>query len=611
MNAKFPICLLVISSIWFNLFAPLAAAQNPLSPTPEAEKGLQFSVREVTEKAAAPISKTPVAAQNLTAAEANEIFKRLPPMPVKTDDQADFRMREVSLKPPRTGNIIPLKFPADEVRSAPNPPQNIVKNLEIERFSPSGSASFVTDLSVTFSQPMIAVTSQALASETVPVKLSPEVKGKWRWLGTYTLIFDAATRFPMATKYTATIPKGTKSANGEILQNDFSWTFETPPPKVETFQPSGEIVRHDAILLAAFNQEINAEAVLQKINVTANNQKIALRIANETEIKSDKIISEKIKQLVPKHWIAFRAADLLPPDSPISVGVETGTPSAEGSLTSVSPQNFSFKTYGDLKFEKSHCGYNERETECQSSDDFEIEFNNPIDAQSFDKLLVKIEPKIENAEISFEGSTIEISGGYKKPRAEYKVTISAALKDEFGQKLGTDVSAKFKISAEAESLYYEKQGSDFITLDPSAKRVFSVYSTNYASLNVKLYAVKAEDYGAFNYYKESELKETPAIGKMVSDKVIKIKSKPDTQTETKINISPALTNDLGHAILIVETPPKKDGDEIKRIVVWLEVTQIGVDAFADYEQLTVYASNLKNGKPLSNVALQISNGAEA
>jgi len=36
------------------------------------------------------------------------------------------------------------------------------------------------DLSVTFSQPMVAVTSQEQAAEYAPVELTPQVEGHWR-----------------------------------------------------------------------------------------------------------------------------------------------------------------------------------------------------------------------------------------------------------------------------------------------------------------------------------------------------------------------------------------------------------------------------------------------
>ena len=80
---------------------------------------------------------------------------------------------------------------------------------------------------------MVAVTSQEEAAKVVPVELTPQVEGKWRWLGTKTLMFDTTKRFPMATKFTARVAAGTKSATGQTLQKDVMWTFTTPPPTDE------------------------------------------------------------------------------------------------------------------------------------------------------------------------------------------------------------------------------------------------------------------------------------------------------------------------------------------------------------------------------------------
>ena len=84
---------------------------------------------------------------------------------------------------------------------------------------------------------MVAVTSQEQAAQPFP-SVSPQPEGNWRWLGTKTLMFDTKNRFPMATKFTAKVPAGTKAANGQILQKDVVWTFTTPPPKVEKMIPS-------------------------------------------------------------------------------------------------------------------------------------------------------------------------------------------------------------------------------------------------------------------------------------------------------------------------------------------------------------------------------------
>ena len=75
------------------------------------------------------------------------------------------------------------------------------------RHSAEGEVPLAPPLSVTFSQPMVAVTSHAdLAAVARPVRLSPEPPGQWRWVGTKTLIFEPTGRFPMATDYRVEVP---------------------------------------------------------------------------------------------------------------------------------------------------------------------------------------------------------------------------------------------------------------------------------------------------------------------------------------------------------------------------------------------------------------------
>jgi len=61
----------------------------------------------------------------------------------------------------------------------------------------------VPELVITFSHSMIFVGSveEVQDESKVPVKLSPQPKGRWRWLGTKTLAFQPEHRFPMSTTY--------------------------------------------------------------------------------------------------------------------------------------------------------------------------------------------------------------------------------------------------------------------------------------------------------------------------------------------------------------------------------------------------------------------------
>ena len=147
----------------------------------------------------------------LSGDETQNLLKRLPPIKVEGDDEKDFALRDRSLPAPRTGQTISEAFPP---ASGANQPEQVASGpLEILRVSPEGDVPIAPHLSVTFSQPMVAVTSnEDLSASQVPVKLSPQPQGKWRWLGTKTLLFEPAVRFPMATNYSVEIPAGDRKS---------------------------------------------------------------------------------------------------------------------------------------------------------------------------------------------------------------------------------------------------------------------------------------------------------------------------------------------------------------------------------------------------------------
>jgi hypothetical protein len=145
--------------------------------------------------------------------------------------------------------------------------------MEVVRFSPQGQVPIAPELSVTFSQPMVAVTSQELAAATVPVKLTPQPSGHWRWLGTKTVVFEPEGRFPMATSYSVEVPAGTKSVTGGTLPAARKWSFVTPPPQITSTIRRVRIKPNPGIrCLHRFDQRIDEAAALRSIRITAASQ---------------------------------------------------------------------------------------------------------------------------------------------------------------------------------------------------------------------------------------------------------------------------------------------------------------------------------------------------
>jgi len=603
-------------SMYITFIAPAATANGQVIgkamelKMKDAPAGLRFRLSEGVDGAATRVKQPLAATDPLPDGTAASLLGRIPEIKLTADDQTDFAKRIGTLPPPKTGNRIPVKFPADDLRD-PLKIDTTRKTLEVVRFSPEGEVPLAPDLSVTFSQPMVAVTSQSEAAKIAPVELSPEVEGSWRWLGTKTLMFDTTKRFPMATKFTARIPAGTRSATDETLQKDVVWTFTTPPPKAETMLPRG-ITRRDALMYISFDQEISPEEVMRSISATGQGRKLALRLATQAEIDADGTISYQSKQAQPRRWLAFRAINAdgttenaLPPATSITVTIEKGTPSAEGPLTTEKVQSFGFQTYAPFKFSSGSCGYRENKN-CSPFDTWYLEFNNAIEASKFAKEMITIEPAIEGANIYPSGNYVYI-GGYKKGRTTYKISIAGSLSDAFGQSLGQGATATIRVGSVPTNLY--AQGGFMSVLDPTAKPSFSIYSTNHGSAKVRLYAVEPTDWHKYQNYIQrlnyDDGSRPPMPGRLLSDKLIPIAARPDEMVETRIDVTAALNGGFGNVIIDIEPTVRRDKYDRTRILTWLQATQIGLDAFVDNTELVGFATDLKTGRGLGGVELSI------
>ncbi len=608
---------LLLVSIYLSFVAPMNVANAQVLGKAMEQRlkdvpgGLKFRLSEGVEGAEARTKAQLPSTDPLSQGDTNNLLKRIPEIKSKDDDQTDFSKRAGTLPAPKTGNKIPVKFPSDEMRGLPKI-DTTVQTLQVLRYSPEGEISLAPDLSVTFSQPMVAVTSQEQAAQFAPVELTPQVEGRWRWLGTKTLMFDTTKRFPMATKFTARVPAGTKSATGQVLQKDVTWTFTTPPPKVEQMWPNNQITRRDALMFVSFDQEINPDAVLKTIGVVAQGKTLPIRLATQTEIDADGTISYYSKQAQPRRWLAFRAVNsegqsenALPAASGINVTVKVGTPSAEGPLATTKAQSFSFQTYSPFKFNRGYCGW-ENNKNCSPFESWYLQFNNSIDASKFSKEMVKVEPAVEGLNIYPSGNNIYFQG-YKKGNTTYKITVDGSLSDVFGQSLGTSATATIRVGTAPTSFY--SQGGNMTVLDPTAKPTFSIYSTNHTAAKVKMYVVQPSDWYAFQQYVRhinyDDGKRPAMPGRMVSDKIVPIKSVQDEMVETRIDVASALDGGFGNVVLDIEPTIRRDKYDRTRVVTWLQATQIGLDAFVDSQELVGFVTELKTGKPLTGVDLSI------
>jgi alpha-2-macroglobulin len=564
-----------------------------------------------------------VAGEPIDDAKLKELIGTLPKWDDVAELAASFKWPIQSSPPPRTGKTITETFPP---ASSLNPPPTNVDNgpLKVLRAQPEGEVPIAPYFSITFNQPMVGVgtVSQVNASE-VPVTLDPAIAGRWQWIGTRTLRFDAdlkdVDRLPMATTFKATVPAGTKSATGSVLAAAATFAFATPAPKVESFTPDYTDIPDapglplEPVFVAVFDQRIDPTGTLNAIKLRANGVSVPLRVATAAEIKADERAKTLTDSAQPGRWIAIRPVSALSTDAQLEITVGPNVPSSEGTRTSDQTWNYSARTYAPLKVKRVSCSFGD---ECPPGTELTVEFNNPLDpsAAATRDAVVKVEPALVSQGVSIT-STIGIQGA-TKAQTKYSITVPSTLTDIFGQKLGRDETVTITIGSSRPSI---NQFGVITTLDPFAdSQKLSVLTTNRPELRVRVFAADPSQFPQYLEYTQNRYDPKAKLPnwRVLSDAKVNPSGDKEATIETLVDLGPQLGGKPGQVIVYVEPVPGfSPGDdrfyENQPAISWVQSSQLAVDAFSDGENTRAWVTDLKTGAPLTGVTIKPNVGVSA
>ena len=495
--------------------------------------------------------------------------------------------------------------------------------LEVVRQFPVADAAVAPYLSVTFSQPMIAAASHAdLSPEQVPVKLVPAIPGRWRWLGTDTLLFEAGAdgnrRLPLATAYHARVAAGTVSVSGGVLAEEAVWMFDTPAPTLRKHPLyRRRSYGRQPVLFAAFDQRIDPTAVARHVRVLSEGGRAyATRLATDAEVAADPLVMRLVEATPPGYWLAVVPEEPLPTVLTMMLSFVQGTPSAEGPLVAMSAQGFRFGVRGPLQL-SSHWFDGD---ECTPSGDWTLTFSNDLDPLAFEPVFISISPELDEATFTLFRHTdyadswtgIRISGR-KRPGTDYMVTVHAGLTDVFGQKLEKDVSVSFSVGGLPPRLDTVRKA--LTVLDACEAPVLPIHTTNLGTVLVRAYRVVPGQYPAYLRWRSAwpsdpDRQEPPGV--RVLNDILGIDGSPDTQTETAIHLGTLLGDAPGHLIVqvrAVSALTRISDAQVRQLwrsstVTWIQATRLGLDLFVDRREVLIWISRLSDGAPCGGVSVE-------
>ncbi|MDG5815441.1 alpha-2-macroglobulin family protein [Chitinispirillales bacterium ANBcel5] len=523
-------------------------------------------------------------------------------------DTTAFSLRESTQPAPRSGTTVESEFPSTEDLAPPTSNQlHDTVQLSVLRVAPEGDVPLAPHVSITFNRPMVEVTSQDDAAENVPVTLTPQPQGSWRWMGTRTLIFEPErVKLNNATDYTLVVHDNAQSIEGKTIGGQTTFSFSTPPPELKSNYPSGNRTPTNTPIFMTFNQKIDPDQIVRLTTVNTGDKKLPFRRGTLNDLTEEhEHIKKLAQQTADDHWVLLFTNTELPAAHNITVTIDKGVKSLEGPNKSPEKQIFSFRTYDPLTISHQRC--NRNSDVCYPDQNWFFVANNKIEYDSFCTSMVEISPATEGLTIDRSGNRIWISGR-KTPATEYTVRFSPEIKDVFGQSLNKAISFDIKVGNDHPRFF--SNNSRMSVVDPSSKPSFRVSTVNYKNLAYKVWHVSPSDYSTYNripHYRSDDTWLNSVPGTMVTTDTVAIKGDLNSIIETEIDLSSYLSGTKGHLIVWVSpTEPMKGSRKSffarnPHAISWLQVTNIGLDAWTDPTSLLVMATSLDAGAPLANV----------
>lgn len=198
-------------------------------------------------------------------------------------------------------------------------------------------------ITVTFNQQMTALQAvKEITNEYFSFNI--DVKGNYKWISVNTLAFYPAEPLPDNTEIEVTLKRGIKSElTGEMLENDYTWTFNTLRPIMLKSSPydGRRGLSIDTDIIIYYNMPIYLQSAKDKIKLISSNNNRELdfdvRYAKTADLREWEIDQYELEEV-----IVIKPKNILNKNDRISVIADEGLAAVNGNLGTVSSESFSF-----------------------------------------------------------------------------------------------------------------------------------------------------------------------------------------------------------------------------------------------------------------------------
>ena len=480
------------------------------------------------------------------------------------------------------------------------------KGLAVTGFIPKGEVQRLVKAVVRFDRPMVELGRGRIPAEQSPLKISPALKGEYRWLDPQTLAFIPPQPLTGAIRLRLSVPAGTKAADGNALAKAARAVITVSPIKAVNFMPEpGKPLGPEPQLKVIMNQALDMASLTKHAYWEVNGKRFPALI----------------KEAAPPSWqrdlprlarlYLFALDTKLVAGQSVKLVIQPGVMPANGDLPltkAITAQYISFEGLRLNKWEMPKAYKGGKDPDSYLT----LNFNNPVNPKKAVNF-VKIIPapvKLGEEQSTYPTRWLSLPLRFK-PRTTYRVTLLPGLTDSYGADLGKEKSISFKTGD-----YYplmELPGSKGV-LETTAREALPLKLRNLDSVKVAArwyppdQAVKG-----FRTENERDWRKKPVAPKagepFTGTAVINPGLNPNQTGVEAIDLKDILDRTPRGGLVLLDvrsTWPDSKGkpkEQVRRALV--QVTDLGLSLKLGPQGGLAWVTNLSGGNPVSGAALEL------
>ncbi len=497
----------------------------------------------------------------------------------------------------------PTPTPAPTPAPSPTPPAEL--SVIVFPYSPK-EPTRDNQITITFSEPMVAVPTSDVRE--VPVRLAPATEGSWRWVNQRSLVFDPKISLIPSSEYDVEVQAGVTSLRGLSLAKAIHSNFRTDAARIVARWPEpGSVVSVQPVVLMLFSHAVNPQDILGRTHAEEDGSAVSLRLATEREA----VPPGNWAPLPEGRWVA------VVPERPLKAHTRF---TVEPCCAEKQGERWTYATASD-RVGLAAFGCEVPGEGCPPELPWRLDFTESVDVRDLTKR-IRIVPPVPALEIRGDqgswwpwGRALRIYGAFR-PRTDYRLLLKGGIGDAFNPQAGADLTLAMRTRGATPNVW-APEGMHI--LDPRLGTSLALASVNLPAVTVTLRAVRPEDWPAYQAAQDTcpdagagghvAARGRPSFpGLLVRRLRLQPHGALDQLVESRIDLAPALTNGLGHVLVIVEADiaqPHRQPWECREAqpspivaAAWIQVTGLALDFFPAGRQAWARVTRLGGGRPV-------------